>query len=168
MKPVDAARRVGMAEDDFRSINSIPPRMLIKAGSTLLVARSDATAADVAPSVADNGQMALAPEVTLKRSVVRARKGDTVASLAQRFNVTAANVAEWNKFAASSSLKKGQAVVMFTPSRATASRSSAQGSKRTPAAARHAPAAAKRAGAREPAKAAHRTTGKAPSKKTRR
>jgi membrane-bound lytic murein transglycosylase D len=61
----------------FRSINSIPPNMLIKAGSSLLVTRSTLLDADVAPSVADHGQMSLAPDVVLKRSVVQARKGDT-------------------------------------------------------------------------------------------
>jgi len=130
MKPVDAARRVGMIEEEFRSINSIPPRMLIKAGSTLLVTRSSNLDIDVASSVADNGQMALAPDVVLKRSVVQARKGDTVASLAQRLGVSAASVAEWNKFTPSASLKKGQAVVVFLPSRAPV-RAAAAGSTPT-------------------------------------
>ena len=88
MKPGDAARRVGMVESDFRSINSIPPNMLIKAGSSLLVTRSTLLDADVAPSVADHGQMSLAPDVVLKRSVVQAHKGDTSASLSLAFSGT--------------------------------------------------------------------------------
>lgn len=157
MKPVDAARRVNMAEDDFRSINSIPPRMLIKAGSTLLVTRADPLEADVSSSLADNGQIALAPDVVLKRSLVRARKGDTVASLAQRFGVTAANVSEWNKITASAGLKKGQSVVMFLPSRAAA-----------PALRGSPPSTARRSTARTPsAKPVPRTAAKQ-ARKTRR
>ena len=150
MKPGDAARRVGMVESDFRSINSIPPNMLIKAGSSLLVTRSTLLDADVAPSVADHGQMSLAPDVVLKRSVVQARKGDTSASLSQRYGVSAANLAEWNPGLAAGGLRKGQSVVLFLPSRSAAPRAQAR-------------AAAPAAGARTPArtsttKAAPRTS----------
>ena len=150
MKPGDAARRVGMVESDFRSINSIPPNMLIKAGSSLLVTRSTLLDADVAPSVADHGQMSLAPDVVLKRSVVQARKGDTSASLSQRYGVSAANLAEWNPGLAAGGLRKGQSVVLFLPSRSAAPRAQA----RTPA-----PAAGARAPARpSTTKAAPRTS----------
>ena len=40
MSVAEAARRVGMSETELRSINSIPPRMLITAGSVLMVSRS--------------------------------------------------------------------------------------------------------------------------------
>ena len=141
MKPVEAARRVGMVEDDFRNINNIPPRMLIKAGSTLLVTRSGQFDGDVATSVADNGQMALAPDVVLKRSVVQARKGDTFASLSRRYGLTAANVAEWNPLISSAGLRKGQSVVLFLPSRATRNPApvAVKHTTRSPAAAKPAP-----------------------------
>ena len=61
MSVAEVAQRVGMAEGDLRSINNIPPRMLIKAGSALIVPRSTTTRQDVAEHVADNGQMALTP-----------------------------------------------------------------------------------------------------------
>ena len=48
MRPEDAARLVGMSESQLREINRIPPRMLVKAGSTLLVPRSEQRHADVA------------------------------------------------------------------------------------------------------------------------
>ena len=35
MTVADAAQRSGMSESDLRAINNVPPRMLIKAGSTL-------------------------------------------------------------------------------------------------------------------------------------
>jgi membrane-bound lytic murein transglycosylase D len=114
----DAARRVGMSEDALRGVNNIPPRMLIKAGSTLLVSRTAQMDNDVASHVADNAQLTLAPEIVLRRSTVKARKGETVASIARRYGQSAASVAEWNKVSATAGFKLGQAVVLFLPVRA--------------------------------------------------
>ncbi len=111
----DAARRVGMLEADLRSVNNIPPRMLIKAGSTLLVSRSSKVQNDVAESVVDNAQMSLAPEIITKRVLVKAKKADTLASLAKRYGLSAASVAEWNSIKLTSSFKTGQQVVVFLP-----------------------------------------------------
>ena len=118
MKVADAAKRVGMTETNLREVNSIPPRYLIKAGSTLLVTRAHSVNTDVSSQVADNGQLALAPEIVLRRVVTKAGKKDTLASMAQRHKVTVANIAEWNKISASASLKAGQAVVLFLPQQA--------------------------------------------------
>ena len=118
MKVIDAARRVGMHESQFMSINNIPPRMLIKAGSTLLVPRPEGTSKDVPAHVADNGHMALAPEVVLRRSTLKARKGESVATIAKRYKVSAASVAEWNQVASSAVFQAGQQIVVFLPARA--------------------------------------------------
>jgi membrane-bound lytic murein transglycosylase D len=67
MKVADAAKRVNMNEADFRAINNIPPRMLIKAGSALLVPRSAGILGDVTAQVADNGHLDLSPEAVAKR-----------------------------------------------------------------------------------------------------
>lgn len=134
----DAARRVGMSEADLRGVNNIPPRMLIKAGSTLLVPRTPKMDDDVAGHVADNAQMTFAPEVVTRRSTVKARKGETVASIAKRFGLSPASVAEWNKVSASSAFKVGQQIVVFLPvkaaraSRAPAARSSVKAVRRNP------------------------------------
>jgi membrane-bound lytic murein transglycosylase D len=75
MKVADAAKRAGMSEADFRSINGIPPRMLIKAGSALLVPRSARMSEDVTASVADNGHLELSPEVIAKKKKGKGKKG---------------------------------------------------------------------------------------------
>jgi membrane-bound lytic murein transglycosylase D len=49
MKVPEAAKKVGMSEEELRSVNKIPPRMLIKAGSALLVPRSTRQDNDVSP-----------------------------------------------------------------------------------------------------------------------
>ncbi|MFZ9285725.1 MAG: transglycosylase SLT domain-containing protein [Burkholderiaceae bacterium] len=71
-----AAQRVGMSESEFRTINQIPPRMMIRAGSTVLVRRSPQQKNDVAEHVADNAQLSLAPEAG-KRTTA---KGNTKAA----------------------------------------------------------------------------------------
>ena len=67
MKVADAAKQVNMSEADFRAINNIPPRMLIKAGSALLVPRHANVLGDVTAQVADNGKLDLSPEAVAKR-----------------------------------------------------------------------------------------------------
>ena len=49
---------MGISEADLRKLNGIPPRMMIKAGSALMVPRSATTQQDVSSQLADNGQIA--------------------------------------------------------------------------------------------------------------
>jgi len=115
MRAGEAAKRVGMGEAEFRTVNNIPPRMLIRAGSALLVPRSVHSEKDVSSAVADNGQVSLAPEVVLKRVVLRAGKHDSVASIAARYKTTASTVAQWNKVSVNASFRPGQQVIVFIP-----------------------------------------------------
>ncbi|WP_028605207.1 transglycosylase SLT domain-containing protein [Ottowia thiooxydans] len=117
----EAARRVGMEESDFRSVNAIPAGMMVKAGSTLLVPRTNDSQQAVPSHVLNNAQVAYAPEVVLKRFAVRARKGDSIAKLASRYDLPAATVAGWNNTNAGAGLKAGQTVTVFLPVRAGAS-----------------------------------------------
>ena len=117
MTVAEAARRTDMSESDLRSVNNIPPRMMIKAGSALIVPRSATTRQDVSSHLADNGQVALAPEIVTRRASVRAGGGETVATLARRYKVSAANVADWNDVKLNAAFKAGQQVVMYLPVR---------------------------------------------------
>jgi membrane-bound lytic murein transglycosylase D len=136
MKAADAAKRVGMSEAEFRAVNNIPPRMLIKAGSTLLMPRASSVSQDVALRIADNGQMAFAPEVVMRRTVLKAGRNDSVSSIAIRYRVSSANVANWNKVSAHTAFKLGQQVVLYLPVQApakAATRPVARASKGRPA-----------------------------------
>ncbi|MCM5680968.1 transglycosylase SLT domain-containing protein [Schlegelella sp. S2-27] len=115
MKAADAAERVGMTESELREVNKIPPRMLIRAGSTLLVPRSETQhAQDVSAEVADNAVMSLAPEASAgRRVVVRARSRESVTSLARRIGVRAADLALWNGVSPSARFASGQRVVVY-------------------------------------------------------
>jgi membrane-bound lytic murein transglycosylase D len=121
MSPVEAARRTGMSETDLRSVNNIPPRMLIKAGSTLLVPRSAKMEDDVTGHVADSAQVSLAPEIVTRRTTVKARKGESVATIARRYKLSAASVAEWNGVSTSAAFKLGHQVVVFLPVKSASS-----------------------------------------------
>jgi len=115
LRPADAAKKVGMSEAEFRSINNIPPRMLIRPGSALLVPRNAHSGQDVTSQVADTGQVTFSPEIVLKKVMVRAGRNASVAAIAARYKVSAANVAQWNHVSANASFKSTQSVVLFLP-----------------------------------------------------
>jgi membrane-bound lytic murein transglycosylase D len=114
LRPADAARQVGMSEDQLREVNHIPPRMLVKAGSTLLVPRSVHRTADVSEQIAENGTMVLAPDGPTTRKVsLKAGKKDTVASIAHRYRLPTHQVAQWNQLPPTGSFKPGQTIVVY-------------------------------------------------------
>lgn len=116
MKPAAAAEEAGMSETALREINHIPARMLVKAGSTLLVPRGGRRDADVSSHLADNAQMLLAPDVPpLRRVSIKARKGDTLAKLASRYKVSAQQMAQWNKLSPNAKLTSGAQLVAYVP-----------------------------------------------------
>src|SRR5450830_1854748 len=123
MNSAEAARRTGMSEADLRDVNNIPPRMLIKVGSTLLVSRSAKMENDVTSHVADNGQVSLTPEIITRRTTVKARKDESVATIAKRFGLSVSSVAEWNAVSATAAFKRGHQVVVFLPLKSRASSS---------------------------------------------
>ena len=128
MKPAEAAKRVGMSESELRSVNHIPQRVVIKAGSSLLVPRSDTLLVDVGAKIAENGQLTLAPDAILKRTVLKAGKKDSVMSIAKRYRVSPDSVADWNNVGASAAFKTGQRIVLYLP---TAVKSLARGKSKS-------------------------------------
>jgi membrane-bound lytic murein transglycosylase D len=69
LKPAEAAHITGMNEALLREVNRIPPRMLVKVGSTLLVPRAAHSQVDVTEHVADNAMLSLAQEPRPLRKV---------------------------------------------------------------------------------------------------
>ncbi len=138
LKPADVARQVGMSEPDLRAVNRIPPNMLVKVGSTLLVPRSPHKTADVSEHVADNATMLLAPDRPPgKRVAFTAGKGgDSVAAVAKRYRVSVAQVAQWNDVDADARFKPGQTIVVMQPVSGKAARTSAGVATARPAAAK--------------------------------
>jgi membrane-bound lytic murein transglycosylase D len=151
MTPAEAAVRVGMNEAELRQVNRIPPRMVVRAGSTLLVHRNDKLNADVPVHLADNAQILLQPEQRLRRVTVKARKGDNLAALARRHGVSAVDAARWNQLAVNSALKVGQVLTLHVPERA-AGKASARPAAKTAAKAPTRKPAAKKTTPRKKAK----------------
>jgi membrane-bound lytic murein transglycosylase D len=143
MSPAEAARRTGMSEASLREVNKIPPKMLVKAGSTLLVPRGEHVHDDVSERLADSASLNLAPDAPpLRRVSLKAGKGDTVAAVAARYKVRAEQVAQWNKVGSGARFKPGQAIVVytaFTP-KAAAPQARAQAPARSARVAKAAPA----------------------------
>ncbi|MDC8784356.1 transglycosylase SLT domain-containing protein [Roseateles koreensis] len=120
MKSADAAKQVGMPEAQLLDVNKIPPRMLVKQGSTLLVPRAAHREDDVSEHLADNASLALAPDVPpLQKRSLRAGKNDSVASVAARYRVNAAQLAQWNNVDARARFKPGQSIVLYAANAAS-------------------------------------------------
>jgi len=113
----EAARLIGVSEAQLREVNRIPPRMLLKVGSTLLVPRSPHMHHDVSGHVADNASLLLAPEGRATRKVAfkAGKQGESVAAVARRYKLSAAAVAQWNNTTAGGRFRPGQQVVLMLP-----------------------------------------------------
>ena len=120
LKPQEAAQLTGMNEAQLRAVNDIPPRMLVKSGSTLLVPRAAHTTADVTGHIADHALLSLSPETRPPRtlSFKAGRQGDSVAAVARRYRLHAAQVAQWNGVGAQARFKAGQTIVVKLPAAA--------------------------------------------------
>jgi membrane-bound lytic murein transglycosylase D len=139
-----------VSEELLRSVNHIPPRMLVKAGSTLLVPRTDRRQEDVPEHLADNATLAFAPDTPPARkvSVKAGKRGESVASVARRYRLNVNQVAQWNDISAAGKFKPGQAITLFLPAGKASAKS---GSSSRARAAK--PAAATRKVASQPTRA---------------
>jgi membrane-bound lytic murein transglycosylase D len=105
----------------IRSVNQIPPKMVLRAGSTILVPRmsTEATSvdSDITQKVAENAKMLIAPdEPETKRIFVRAGKRDTLAGIARVYHVSVMQVREWNSLHRDV-LSSGQRLTLEVPYR---------------------------------------------------
>lgn len=116
------ASKFGTTPDVIRSVNHIPPKMVLKAGSTILVPKTEASSdADITPEIADNARLAIAPDVPdFRRIYVKAGKRDTLGSIAGRYRVTVAQIKQWNSLR-HDTLASGQKLQLQVPYRAAAS-----------------------------------------------
>ncbi|MGB6055507.1 MAG: transglycosylase SLT domain-containing protein, partial [Burkholderiaceae bacterium] len=93
------AAKFNTTPEVLREANSIPPKMRLKAGSTILVPKTDDTLnADIAIEVVENARLAIEPDVPDRHRTdyVTVGKGDTLAAIARRYKVSVADLKEWN------------------------------------------------------------------------
>jgi membrane-bound lytic murein transglycosylase D len=123
MSVAEIAKRVGTPEAQLREANNIPPRMLVKAGSALMVPRTQELDRDVAQHIANSANLNFTPEYSLtsgKGRTVRVQRGDTLLGLAQRHKVSVAQLASWNKLSTKAQLRIGQTLRLFAAASNTA------------------------------------------------
>lgn len=107
---------VNMSESELREVNRIPPRVKIKAGSTLVIRRQNEFQKDVSEQVLDNAKIDFAPEITLSKKYVKIKPKDTIESFSRRYGLTPALVAQWNNISVKTSLKGTKGLVIYVPS----------------------------------------------------
>lgn len=166
MTVTDAAQRTGMSESDLRNVNNIPPRMLIKAGSSLMVPRTGKNLEDVSSHVADNGQISFSPEVVTvnRRTVIKVRRGDSMNSVAQRYSVSLGDLATWNNLRSNAALRAGQSLSVYQAIKVSTARAAPS---RTPAIRSAAGTSSKSAVSRSTAKSKPTPKGGTPAKRKR-
>ncbi len=91
------AERVGLTDAQLRVANHIPARYRPAAGSTILIPRDENINDDVAPDFVQ-ASFSLVPEgANLRQITYRVRRGDTLASVARRWKVSADDIVSWNQ-----------------------------------------------------------------------
>lgn len=90
------AARLGTQAELLREANLIPAKMLVKAGSTVLIPKSaENQDQDIAPEIADKAQIAFEKNAT--RTIRhKVSKRDTLASIAKRYQVSVDDIKSWN------------------------------------------------------------------------
>jgi membrane-bound lytic murein transglycosylase D len=158
----EAARLVGLSEAELREANRIPSGVRVREGSTLIVPRPASQDDDVSAQVADKAQLLLAPESRGQRRInVRiGRGGESVASVARRHRVSAAQVARWNGVGTGGRFRAGQTVLVMkdlpAAQRKAVARKPVARTARTARTARAAPKATAKSQAKAAAKPAQR------------
>lgn len=92
------AKKFGTTPEVIREANNIPPRMALKAGSTVLVPKPEhALYKDISPELVDSAKMIVVPEgPDTRRIYVKVGKGATLSSIARRHRVSVAQIKAWN------------------------------------------------------------------------
>ncbi|CAN5818685.1 transglycosylase SLT domain-containing protein [soil metagenome] len=92
------AGRLGLKPEVLRDVNLIPAKMMVKAGSTLLVPKSPTSSdQDISAEIAEKAQLIIekaAPDT--RRVSFKIGKRDNLISVAKRYKVTVAQLKEWN------------------------------------------------------------------------
>jgi membrane-bound lytic murein transglycosylase D len=90
------AERAGVSEAALREANRIPPRYKVAGGSTILIPRDESMEDDIHPQHIRAAFSYVPEHANLKRITYRVRRGDTLASVARRWNVKQDDIVAWN------------------------------------------------------------------------
>ncbi|MBI1834346.1 MAG: LysM peptidoglycan-binding domain-containing protein, partial [Burkholderiales bacterium] len=109
------ATRFGYQADQLREVNAIPAKMLVKAGSTLLVPKTERSNEENIPQhIAEQAQLNLETGKRTRTLKLRTSSRDTLASLAKRYHVSTSDIKAWNQLKRDQ-IKAGQNLVLQIP-----------------------------------------------------
>jgi membrane-bound lytic murein transglycosylase D len=116
------AKKFGTTPEVIREVNNIPPKMVLQAGSTVLVPVTDQVRTwDITPEMAEKATMMVVPDVVTRRIYVKAGKRDNLASIARRHRVSVEQIKGWNDLRGDK-LANGQRLELHVPQRAVAAK----------------------------------------------
>jgi membrane-bound lytic murein transglycosylase D len=113
--PAAIAEKIGVDPDTLMSVNRIPAGMRLKPGSTIVVPRGDDDDEDISADVAESAVLAVEPDVPdTRKMLIRVRRKQSMVAFADRYNVSVAQVKNWNR-TRRDMLAPGQLVVLHVP-----------------------------------------------------
>jgi membrane-bound lytic murein transglycosylase D len=112
------ATRFGTTPEVIREVNHIPSKMVLMAGSTILVPKSSLSSdTDISPEVVDNATITVERDVPTTRHItVKVGKRDNLASIARHYKVSIAQLKDWNSLRRDS-VSPGQKLQVQVPYR---------------------------------------------------
>ena len=88
---------LGIKPDVIREVNFIPLKTMVKAGSTVLIPKTDKSPdQDISTEIAERAQLVLEKQRPARLLTIRIRKNENLATIANRYAVSAAQVKAWN------------------------------------------------------------------------
>ncbi len=119
------AKRFGTTPQVIREANNIPPKMSLKAGSIILVPKSEhSPEKDITAAVADNATMVVVPDASETRRIyVKVGKRDSLTAIAKRHKVSVDQIKTWNDLA-HDKVAVGKKLELHVPNRLAARKTS--------------------------------------------
>ncbi|CAD6547300.1 Membrane-bound lytic murein transglycosylase D [Paraburkholderia hiiakae] len=114
--PAAIAQKIGVDADTLMSVNKIPAGMRLKAGSTLVVPRTDdGDDEDISADVAESAVLAMEPDVPdTRKMLIRVRRKQSMETVASRYGVSLGQLKAWNK-THRDYVAPGQVLVLHVP-----------------------------------------------------
>lgn len=114
-RPAAIAEKIGVDADTLMQVNKIPAGMRLKPGSTIVVPRTDDDDEDISADVAENGVLAMEPDVPdTRKMLIRVRRKQSMEALASRYGVSVAQLRGWNR-TRRAVVMPGQTMVLHVP-----------------------------------------------------
>lgn len=90
--------RLGVKPDFIREVNFIPLKTMVKAGSTVLIPKSEHSPDhDIATDVAEHAQLVLEKQRPTRLITIRIRKNENLQTIAHRYAISVAQLKTWNR-----------------------------------------------------------------------